>query len=116
MPSIFLMNEVTVLTEDTFEPFLQQAFVVVDFWAPWCGPCRALLPVLDKIAQEYGICIGKVSVEDETMQRWVEAYKVRSIPTLLFFRSGKLMETHVGLIQERDLLNKIHFYRGKSDV
>lgn len=106
------MSKVTILTPDAFESFLQQPMVLVDFWAPWCGPCRALLPILDKIAEEHNVCIGKVSVEDESMQHWVESYKIRSIPTLLFFKGGKLMETHVGSISEKDLLEKIQSYNG----
>lgn len=106
------MSKVTVLTPDTLETFVQRPFAIVDFWAPWCGPCRALLPTLDKIAEERDVCIGKISVEDESMQHWVEFYKVRSIPTLLFFKDGKLIETHVGAIPEKDLLDKIQSYNG----
>ena len=106
------MSKIIVLTPDTFESFSQQSFAVIDFWAPWCGPCRALLPVLDKIAEEHDVSIGKVSVEDETMQHWVEFYKIRSIPTLLFFKEGKLVETQVGASSEEDLLAKILSYNG----
>lgn len=112
MPLFFHMSNCTILTSDTFESFIQQSFAIVDFWAPWCGPCRALLPVLDKITETHNIPIGKVSVEDETMQHWVELYNIRSIPTLLFFKDGKLMETHVGSIPEDDLLRKIQAYNG----
>lgn len=109
---LFHMNNVTLLTSDTFEAFLSQPFAVVDFWAPWCGPCCALSPVLDKIAQEHNVCIGKVSVDDESMQTWVDSYQIRSIPTLLFFKSGKCVGMHVGSIQEKDLLEKIQSYNG----
>ena len=112
MPLLFYMSQVTILAPDTLESFLQQPVAIIDFWAPWCGPCRALLPILDKIAEEHDVCIGKISVEDETMQHWVEFYKVRSIPTLLFFKGGKLMETHVGSMSEKDLLEKIQSYNG----
>lgn len=112
MPLFLHMSKVTVLTSDTFESFSHQPFAIVDFWAPWCGPCRALLPILDKVAETHNVSIGKVSVEDETMKSWVEFYKIRSIPTLLFFKEGKLMETHVGSIPEKDLLDKIQSYNG----
>ena len=101
------MSTVTVLTSDTFEAFIQQPLAVVDFWAPWCGPCRALAPILEKVAQEQNVAIGKVNVEEGNTEALVKQYNIRSIPALFFFKNGQQVGNHVGALSEEDLLGKI---------
>ena len=102
------MKEISAIE---FEQLLQssQCFLI-DFWAPWCGPCRALMPILERISEQKSVAIGKMSIEDEDAQEWVQRYQVRSIPTLLFFKNGECVETHVGLLTEEALLAKIANY------
>ena len=101
------MATVTVLISDTFEAFIHQPLAVVDFWAPWCGPCRALAPILEKVAQEQNIAIGKVNVEESETEALVKQYNIRSIPALFFFKNGQQVGSHVGALSEEDLLDKI---------
>ena len=83
--------------------------VVVDFWAPWCGPCRMVAPVLDKLAQEYAgkVVIAKVNTDED--QQYAMQYGVQGIPTMIFVADGKLIHRQVGALAEpvlRDLFEQ----------
>lgn len=77
--------------------------VVVDLWAPWCGPCRMMGPVVDELAEEYAdkIIVGKMNVDDN--EEVPATFNVMNIPTLLLFKNGQLVNRHVGAARKADL-------------
>lgn len=98
--------EVTI-TAENFESLKNGEMpLVVDFWATWCGPCRAIAPYIEELAKEYDgkIVVGKCDVEEN--DDIVMEYGVRNIPTILFFKGGELVGKHVGAITEGDLKAK----------
>ena len=81
--------------------------VVIDFWAEWCGPCRMVGPVVEELAKEYEgrVHIGKMNVDDNV--ETPETYGIRNIPTILFFKDGKLVDKQIGATQNAVLTTKV---------
>lgn len=97
-----MMNEPVHVTDAAFEKSVLQSTipVIVDFWAPWCAPCRAVAPVLDKLAKEYAgkLLVAKVNTDENP--QWAHQYGVQGIPTMLFISGGKVVHRQVGALPE----------------
>ncbi len=104
-----MSQKVVYLSDDTFENEVLKSDkpVMVDFWASWCGPCLALTPIIDELAEEYSdkIKICKLNVDEN--QKTAMEYGIKGIPTILFFKDGKVVEQSVGLVPKDYLENLI---------
>ncbi len=93
------------LNDSTFESEVlkSESPVLVDFWAPWCGPCRILAPVVEEIANSYTgrIKVGKLNVDDN--QETTMQYSIRSIPTLILFKNGKPLDQIIGAVPKSEI-------------
>ena len=96
------------ITDANFKEYLAESKpLVVDFWAEWCGPCRMISPLIDELNEEYEgkVNIGKVNVDEN--DEISSEYGIRSIPTLLFFKNGELVDKHIGAASKAVLDEKI---------
>ncbi|HYJ79634.1 MAG TPA: thioredoxin [Longimicrobiaceae bacterium] len=100
-------ENVVTLTDQNFTESVAQGVVMVDFWAVWCGPCRMVAPFVEQLADQYAgkVVVGKLDVDNN--QRTAAQYNVRSIPTMLFFKDGALVDTVVGAVPKPVLERKL---------
>lgn len=97
-----------VITDSNFKELLESGKpLVVDFWAEWCGPCRMITPIIEDLAGEYAdrVNIGKCNVDDST--EVTQEFGIRNIPTILFFKDGKLVDKQVGAAQKPVIAAKV---------
>ena len=101
------MGKYIELTNDNFEATTSEGVALVDFWAPWCGPCRMIAPVIEELAEEYDgkakIC--KVNTDEE--QEIAVKFGIRSIPTLIFLKDGQVVDQIVGAQSKQVLVEKL---------
>lgn len=112
MPAVADNPNVKTLTQHNFRQQVQAGLILVDFWAPWCGPCKIIAPVLNEIAEEHSpkLRIGKVNVDNQ--QQLAAKYKVRNIPTLVLFKNGKEVKRFVGVKSKKALIAEVAEYLG----
>ena len=90
------------LTDETYQGFTEDGISLVDIWAPWCGPCKAIAPIVEELSTEYeNVKVGKIDADEnpETLKR----LGVRNIPTILIYKNGSIVEKHVGMASKAQL-------------
>ena len=102
------------LTDGNFSQTIQESDVpvLVDFWAPWCGPCRLIAPVVEQVATDYDgkLRVGKVNTDDN--QQVASQFNIRAIPTLLFFKNGEVVDQIVGQVNADQLAERVNAVLG----
>ncbi len=91
----------------SFQTVINQNLVLVDFWAEWCGPCKALAPILEEVAKEMGDQASILKVNVENHPALAQNYGIRAIPTMIIFKNGKVISTLVGNLSKSEILKNL---------
>jgi thioredoxin 1 len=102
------MSNAVAVTDVSFELEIEKhdGLAVVDFWATWCAPCRMVAPILEQLASEYAGKAKVAKLDVDANQRTAMRFNVRSIPTILFFKNGRLVDTVIGAVPKAKLESK----------
>jgi thioredoxin 1 len=103
------MSHAVTVTDADFESAVEQnaGLTVVDFWATWCGPCRMIAPALEELAGQYAGTVKVAKLDVDMNVRTASRFQVRSIPTVLFFKNGKVVDQVIGAVPKQALEAKI---------
>jgi len=104
------VDNLVEITDDNFQAEAGDGLVLVDFWAPWCMPCRVVGPIIEELAEEYAgaVKVGKLNVDDNLQT--AQAYRVMSIPTVILLKDGQPVEQVVGVARKADYQARIAKY------
>jgi len=102
------MSKYIELTQDNFEATVKTGVSMVDFWAPWCGPCRMLAPVIDELANDFEGKAKICKVNSDEEQDLAVKFGVRSIPTILFMKDGEVVDQMIGAASKQAFEDKIN--------
>ena len=102
------MSKYIELTKENFEDTTKKGVVLVDFWAPWCGPCRMLSPIIDQLAEEFEGKAKICKVNSDEQDELTAQFSVRSIPTMLFMKNGKVVDQLIGAQSKQTIADKIN--------
>lgn len=110
--SIVVRAEAGAVNDDTFKAVVLESKlpVLVDFWAPWCGPCRIIAPVVDEIAKEFGGKLKCVKLNTDESPNVASEFGIRSIPTIMVFKGGKKCETIIGAVPKSTIVQTVEKY------
>jgi thioredoxin 1 len=109
-----MADNIVTFTDSEFRDQIKEGLVLVDFWAPWCGPCHMVAPVIQDLANDYAgtITVGKLNVDEN--QNSAMAYRVMSIPTVILFKDGQPVETIVGAMPKSAYLQRLEKHLGAA--
>ena len=102
------MAKYTELTNDNFEATIAEGVTMVDFWAPWCGPCRMITPIVEELAEDFEGKANICKVNTDEQQEIAVKFGIRSIPTILFFKDGEMVDQMVGAAGKDVFTEKIN--------
>ncbi len=104
------MSEIVIKSEEEFNNIVEKGVTLVDFFAVWCGPCKMLAPIIEEISEEYEGKLKVCKVDVDEVDSLAYKYGIRSIPTLIYFKDGKVKDAAVGFQDKKTIISTIEKY------